>query len=252
MRRLSFRTVLIAVAAGFFLLGLVSTLVRPTTSPSPRPTATSSSDALDSTPAADSPQKTILILGVDSLEPDAPELRAVWFALLRPPGRDVFLLGLPIDRPVSGGSILEEAFGWESGPTASFLEALSELTPLPIDVVVVLDSKGFATLIDFLGGVPTAGTTVDGAAALSVVDLLKDDADASLQAQYRLLQALAAQVGGIQAGTDLQPLVDLIPAHAFVSLPVQQAIALVAPLLPLDPSRIHVSLPQADSETDRD
>lgn len=252
MRRLSFRSVLITVAAGFFVLGVVSTIFRPAMPSSPGATAAPTQDAMDSTPAAETPQLTVLILGVDSLELEAPQLRAVWFALVRPPGTELFLLGLPVDRPAHEGSTLEQAFGWQDGLPTSFLEALSELTPLPIDVIVVLDSKGFATLIDFLGGVPTAGTTVDGAAALSVVDLLKDDPDASLQAQYRLLQALSAQVSVLQPGSDLQPLVDLIPAHAFVSLPVQQAIALVAPLLPLDPSRVHVSLPQAGSETDRE
>lgn len=245
MRRTSFRTVLIAVACGFFLLGLASTILKPTASDPAAPRSTPALDTASSTPFAANPQRTVLILGVDSLLGESPELLAVWLASFRPPGREVFLLGLPVDRPVGDGSTLREAFAWSGAPDPAFLDSLSEVTPLPIDIVAALDSQGFSALIDFLGGVPTEGNTVDGAAALSVLTLLRDDPTASLQAQLRLLQALVLQVGGIQPGSDLQPLAALVPDHAYLSLPVSEAIALVAPALPFDPLKVHLRLPEA-------
>lgn len=245
MRTITFRSVLIAVAAGFFLLGIASTILRPTARP-PAESTSSPTEETGSTPAAETAQRSVLILGVDSLEAEPPELRAVWLASLRPPGRELFLLGLPIDRPSAEGLPLQDVFGYDDGPSSDFLEAFSTLTPLPIEAVVVLDTAGFSALIDFLGGIPTAGSVVDGRTALSVLDLLRADPAASLRAQYRLLQALSLQVGRIQPGTDLQPLVDLLPSHAYLSLPVQQVIAQVAPILPLEPKQIHVSLPVED------
>jgi hypothetical protein len=46
---------------------------------------------------------------------------------------------------------------------------------------------------------------------------------------------------------DITPLTALVPDHAYVSLPVTQAIALVAPLLPLETSRVHFDVYGASS-----
>lgn len=245
MRKTSFRTVLIGVACGFFLLGLASTVLKTTAPNTGTSQRTPSGGPSTSTPGGDSPQQTVLILGVDSLQSEDPQLLAVWIASFRPPGRDVFLLGLPVDRPVGEGSTLRDSFAWSGAPDPAFLESLVALTPLPIDHVVALDSQAFSTLIDFLGGVPTAGATVDGETALSVLGLLRADPAASLQAQLRLLQALVEEAGTVQSGTDLQPLAALVPDHAYLSLPLPEAIALVAPSLPFDPAAIHLRLPEA-------
>jgi hypothetical protein len=46
---------------------------------------------------------------------------------------------------------------------------------------------------------------------------------------------------------DITPLTALVPDHAYVSLPVTQAIALVAPLLPLESTRVHFDVYGASS-----
>jgi hypothetical protein len=227
---------LIAAAVIFFGLGLASVLIerRPAT-PTPRSTPVRST----STVSLDVPQVSVLILGVDTLDHDSGELQAVWLASFRPPGKELFLFGFPTDRRLPDGHTLREAYAAADDPGP----ALTPITKLPVDAVVVLDAQGFAELIDFLGGVPSGQTTVDGAAALNVLALLHDDPAAALLAQTRLLQALAQRAGAVQPGTDLQPLLDLAPSHAVVSMPAREALTLVAPYLPFESQRIHISLP---------
>ena len=247
MRSISFRTILIAAAVGFFALGVVTTVLRPRP-PADRATPTSTRRPRSTEPVHGPPQLTILILGVDSLDADDPALLAVWLASFRPAGRELFLFGFPTDHELADGTRLQQAFASGEDPLES-LESLASLSVLPLDAAIVLDSEGFAGLIDFLGGVPTGETSVDGAAALSVLALLRDDPAASLLAQARLLEAVSAQAPEVQPGTDLQPLLDLVPDHAASSMAAEQVLTLVAPYLPFESARIHVSLPATPAES---
>jgi len=241
MRSISFRTILIAAAVGFFALGVATTLLRPRP-PASRGTVTATVGPRSTEPSVGTPQVTLLILGVDTLAEDG-ELLAVWLASFRPPGKELFLFGFPTNRTLADGTSLREAYAAGAEPA----QALGSLTSLPVDAVLVLDAHGFAALIDFLGGVPTGETTVDGAAALNILALLRDDPQASLLAQARLLEALAGRAAEVQPGTDLQPMLSLAPDHALVSVSVEQALTMVAPYLPFESDRIHVSLPAAPS-----
>ena len=241
MRSISFRTILIAAAVGFFALGVATTLVRPRPPTSGR-TATPTVSPRPTEPSVGTPQVTLMILGVDTLADDG-ELLAVWMASFRPPGKELFLFGFPTNQTVADGTSLREAYA----AGAETAQAIGSLTSLPLDAVVVLDAQGFAALIDFLGGVPTGETTVDGAAALNILALLRDDPQASLLAQARLLEALTGRAAEVQPGTDLQPMLGLAPDHATVSISVEQALTMIAPYLPFESGRIHVALPSAPS-----
>jgi len=46
---------------------------------------------------------------------------------------------------------------------------------------------------------------------------------------------------------DLQPLMALVPGHAYLSVSVDAGLTLIAPYLPLEPGRIHLSLPAAQA-----
>jgi hypothetical protein len=200
------------------------------------------------TPVVAASQVSVLVLGVDSVQADPPSLLAVWLITFRPPGKEVFVFGFPLDQPLPNEAKLGETFSWSEGPEQKFLDSFASLAPLPLDAVVALDAEGFAATIDFLGGVPTGKETVGGEAALNVLDLLRADTAASLLAQARLLEALTARAELIEPGTDLQPLLALVPKHAYLSEPPQTVLALVAPYLPLVSSRIHLSLPSAEAE----
>jgi hypothetical protein len=234
------RTALLLIAAGFFALGIASVILRPRSPISPTfstPAATSA--------APNAPQETALILGVDDLQSESPHLVAVWLAAHRPPGDSLFLFGLPVDAATAEGPTLEESFAWSSdeGPDPAFLDAVRSISPLPLEFTVVLDETAFAGLIDFLGGVELDGADVGGREVLGVMSLLTSDPSAALEAQRRLLEALARRAQAVGPGSELQPLVDLIPDHAFTSIPASQVLTLAAPLLPLTADRIHVSLP---------
>ncbi len=241
MRNLSFRSILIVAAVGFFALGLFSVVLpkRPKTDPTDRvaPSATAASPLA----AADPRQRSVLVLGVDSFAGQPPELLAVWLASFRPPEPDVFVFGFPVDRRSDDGTTLRQAFAQSPQGGEAFLASIASLTPFPLDAVVALDATGFAVVIDFLGGVPTEAAPVGGASALQILLLLRDDPDAALLAQSRLLEALAVSAGSVRPGSDLQPLLDLIPSNAYVPSGAEALLTLIAPLLPLDPSRIHVS-----------
>jgi hypothetical protein len=242
MRSISFRTVLIAAAVGFFALGVVTTLVRPrSTDTFSHATATPRLRVTQR--SADVPQVTFLILGVDDLGAGG-ELQAAWLASFRPPGKELFLFGFPTDHRLEDGKSLRESYA--EAPDEP--QALASLTSLPVDAVVVLDAEGFAALIDFLGGVPSGETTIDGAAALNVLALLKDEPAASLLAQARLLEALSARAERVQPGTDLQPMIELVPDHAWASVPPGQLLTMVAPYLPFVGERIHVALPSVPGD----
>jgi hypothetical protein len=155
-----------------------------------------------------------------------------------PFGERAILFGFSTDRTLEDGSTAREAYASEEGT-----RALGGLTSLPLDAIVVLDAEGFATLIDAVGGMPTGESTVPGAAAVGVLALLQDDPQAALLAQARLLEAMRSQAGSVQPGTDLQPMLDVAEEHASISIPAEQLLAKVAPYLPFETERIHVSLP---------
>ncbi|HSB90220.1 MAG TPA: hypothetical protein VLD63_09370 [Anaerolineales bacterium] len=246
MSQRTLRATLLWIAAGFFALGLASVLLRPSA-----PSAATATSTDEPTPAPDAPQSTALILGVDDLGSSSPQLLAVWLAAHRPPGRAVYLFGLTTDTNTADGAKLTQAFSWKpgSGPSREFLSAVASLSPVALDVVVVMDETAFAALIDFLGGVELEGGVVGGREVIGVMGLLTGDAAASLDAQGRLLEALAQRAGQVGPGTELKPLADLVPEHLYLSIPTADALTRLAPLLPLDRSNIHISLPLPNEES---
>ena len=235
MPRRALRATLFWIAAGFFVLGVASVILRPSS-----PEASPATASVEPSPPPDAPQTTVLILGVDDLGSESPDLLAVWVATHRPPGKAVYLFGLPTDATTPDGISLEEAF---SRDPPEFMSALSALSPVPLDVVVVLDETAFASLIDFLGGVDLEGSRVGGRDVMAVMGLLVGDASASLEAQRQLLGAMTLRLVDVGPGTELQPLADLVPDHAYLSIPVADALTRLAPLLPIDPANILISLP---------
>jgi hypothetical protein len=190
-------------------------------------------------------QQAVLILGVDSLEIPEPSLLAIWLATLRPPARDVFLLGFPTDLPIGLEDLApaHERFRWdpETGPDLEFLTSLQAVTVLPPRLVVVLDRVGFAAVVDYAGGIDLNGVPITGEEVIAVLDLWRDDPTARVETQARVLEALTLRGPSIGATPDLTRLVSLIPTHAFLSSDVADAALLLAPLLPIEPSTLRVT-----------
>jgi hypothetical protein len=181
---------------------------------------------------------------MDSLQAPDPELRAIWIATFRPPGRDVFLLGVPVDFGISGGTTLAGLFRWtpSAGVDATFLAGLRQASPVVPDVILAADQTGFAALVDYMGGVVIDDAALNGSQVVGVLAMLADDPQTSLVAQGQILRALAWQVPNLGPTPDLTPLLALVPEHGYLSVPLSQLVGLISPVLPLQPTSIHVDL----------
>jgi len=188
-------------------------------------------------------QTTILILGVDRFD-QPPALRAIWFATFRPPGRSVFLYGLPTNAPIAAEDIvtLNALFSWsaDQGVDPLFLDTLAGVVPLQPDVTVLMDETAFASLIDYLGGVDLNGTVFSGTEVLGFLSLVVEEPEASLASQSRLIEAMVQRLPTLGALPDVTPLLGLVPDHAHLSLPSNQLMAMLSPLFPVEPAGIHV------------
>ncbi len=231
-RRAQLKLLLLVVMVGF-VLGLLSVLLG----------QVESGGATTPTAQAGLGQTTILILGVDRFD-QPPALRAIWFATFRPPGRSVFLYGLPTNAPIAGEDVvtLNAIFAWsaDTGVDPLFLDMLTRTVPLQPDATILMDDTAFAHLIDYLGGVDLNGTTFSGNEVLGFLSLVVEEPEASLASQSRLIEAMIQRLPDLGAAPDVTPLLGLVPDHAHVSLPADQLRGMLSPLLPVDPAEIHV------------
>jgi hypothetical protein len=232
-RRAQLKLLLLVIIVGF-VLGLLSTALG----------GIPSSGSSTPTPPAGIGQTTFLILGVDRFD-QPPVLRAIWFVTFRPPGRSVFLYGLSTDAPIPGQEpvTLGALFSWsaERGLDPLFLSQLAAAVPLEPDVTVLMDETAFAATVDFVGGVDLNGTVFGGEEVLGFLSLVQDQPEAMLAAQSRLIEAMVQRLPALGAAPDPTPLQRLVPELVHVSLPVSQLAGMLSPLLPVDPSEVHVS-----------
>lgn len=232
-----------------FVAGLASVLLRPRDDQSPPAsiqTEPSATVHLNIANATSSPQTTILILGVDQLGSATPQLEGIWFATFRLPGTDLFLFGIPLDAPVGAQAQLDlkDLFRWsaDQGPDALFMQALYATVPLSIDVILVIDKIAFAALVDYMGGVTLESGTLDGRQVIGVLELVENQPKAALEVQGRLVEALSEKAPNLGSTPDLSPLMALIPANAYSSIPAINVVAMITPLLPIQPEAIHIEL----------
>jgi len=225
--------VVVIVLALFFLAGLVTVLL-----------GGQSAGGSEGTPRAGSTE-TILILGVDNLAAAQPRLVAVWLATFSAEQRDVILFGQPIDGLVCGSSptTLQELFVWQpqTGPNSAFLASFGAAEP---DGVVVADEAAFTTLIDELHGLDLNGAELDGNQVVAVLRSLYQNPAGLLTSQEQFLISLAQRAAQPAGQVDLTRLTELIPEHAYTSVPPQDLITLYLRLLPLGPASILVFAPQ--------
>lgn len=238
---------LIVVTGAFFLLGLYSVFLQGgQTTQDPTRSANATNVSQGTTVPAESAQTTILILGVDSLQASDPTLKAVWYLTYQLPVTDVFLLGVPTNLQLQPDPSrqLDEAFTWspDAGVDPSFLVDLKATVPLSFDTWVVIDDTGFASAVDFVGGLKVNGTTFSGQDVLGILSLASSDAKTGLATQKRVLEGLSAQAETVGASPDLTPLVELVPEHIYLTSPLGQFVALISPVLPIKPETTHIEL----------
>ena len=235
MRKKPPTTYLLLALVAFFLIGLLSVLIRrnstetPTTSPS---VSTSSRKIiLDS-------QNTILILGVDEAVSAQPILHSIWFVTLDYELEEVSLRGFPTNyRHPESENTLTESFTWSaiSGFNNADLDPFEVLAPGSLLATIILDEEGFADLIDYVGGITINGESLDGRTVIGVLDMLYDQPEASLTMQARVIDAIVDSASHLGSTPELTPLIALIPEHASISKPAPELATLAIPFLPITP-----------------
>lgn len=221
--------VVVLIIASFFAAGLLTVLLGGESSPEPT-----------GTPKPDS-RESVLIIGVDDLSAPTPGLVAVWQATYSHANRDVILLGRSVDSLVCGNqpTTLSDLFSWDpsSGVSAEFLAAFEEMP------FVIADETAFSALIDELEGLELNGAHLQGNQVTAVLRTLYVNPGGSLTTQEQFLIALGGKVASNAANVDLNRLLELIPAHAYTSVPPQDLLTTYLRLQPLDPGSILVWAP---------
>jgi hypothetical protein len=218
--------VVVLIIASFFAAGLLTVLLGGESSP--EPTSTPETEASES----------VLIIGVDDLSAPSPQLVAVWQATYSHANRDVILLGRSVDSLACGSQpdTLTELFAWDpsTGVAPEFLAAFDEMP------FVVADETAFSALIDELEGLELNGAHLQGNQVTAVLRTLYGNPEGSLTTQEQFLIALGSKAAASAANVDLNRLLELIPTHAFTSVPPQNLLTTYLRLQPLDPGSILV------------
>lgn len=211
---------------------------------SPQKTPFTSIEIAPTTPIR-SEAVSILVLGVDEIKQDKPDLLSIWFISFHPPDKKIRLLGLPSDLLLPNTEIpLSEAFSlWEAPDYgADFITAMDHFSPHPIFGIAVLDEEGFSALIDYLGGFSLDDQTYDGASAIGTLRLLEDQPLVALKLQAQILRALSVKVPDLGETPELTQLTLLLPENAYTSPSPAQLATLASPLLPLQADLIEITI----------
>ena len=227
--------VVVLIIVSFFAAGLLTILLGGDSSTEPT-----------RTPEAE-PGESVLIIGVDDLTAPTPGLVAVWQATYSHANRDVILLGRSVDSLVCGNrpATLSELFSWDpsGGVAAEFLAAFEEMP------FVIADEIAFSALIDELEGLELNGAHLQGNQVTAVLRTLYSNPGGSLTTQEQFLIALGSKLASSAANVDLNRLLELIPAHAYTSVPPQDLLTTYLRLQPLDPGSILVWTPVEPAES---
>ncbi|MGB2895710.1 MAG: hypothetical protein WBB65_06045 [Anaerolineales bacterium] len=229
-----------------FAAGAISVLLQSENNRDTTPQSTSFA-AIDIAPSApiQSGAVSILVLGVDEIKHDKPELLSVWFISFHPPEKSIHLLGIPTDILLPDTEIpLSEAFSlWEAPDYgADFIAAMDDFSPHPIFGIAVLDEEGYSALIDYLGGFSLDDQNYDGDSAIGTLRLLEDQPLIALKLQAQILRALSLKVPDLGKTPELTPLTLLLPENAYTSPSPAQLATLASPLLPLQADLIEITI----------
>ena len=230
--------VVVLIIASFFAAGLLTVLLGGESSPDPVETLEAP------------PSESVLIIGVDDLSAPNPMLVAVWQATYSYSNRDVILLGQSVDSLTCGNQpkTLTDLFSWDpsSGVAPEFLAAFDDMP------FVIADETAFAALIDELEGLELNGAHLQGNQVVAVMRTLYGNPRGSLTSQEQFLIAIGGKAASDAANVDLNRLLELIPGHAFTSIPPQDLLTTYLRLQPLDPGSILVWAPDQAVESCED
>ena len=140
---------------------------------------------------------------------------------------------------------LTDLFSWDpsSGVAPEFLAAFEDIP------YVIADETAFSALIDELEGLDLNGAHLQGNQVVAVMRTLYGNPRGSLTSQEQFLIAIGGKAAADAANVDLNRLLELIPGHAFTSVPPQDLLTTYLRLQPLDPGSILVWAPDQAANT---
>jgi hypothetical protein len=180
-------------------------------------------------PAAANGQRNVLVIGVDTMQPENARLESIWMVLYFPGYSEFNLIPL-FPAALSGGpsqdDALSRAFNLRADhlPSTEFLAAVQDLDLWWNDVLVI-DEAGFARVIDQVGGVVLDGDTFNGANAVANLSNPWDAPKRALQGQVSLATALCSQSPGIFSPETIQAMGSLTGTHIFISGDMRSTLA---------------------------
>jgi len=158
-------------------------------------------------------QRNLLVIGIDDLSSPSPRLESVWLVSYFP-GQSAFTL-FPIypdilEKNNSDHEALVKDFSLDANdaPNQAFFDLLGRETWW--NNYLVIDEAGWATILDFLGGVIIDGRLLDGSGAPGSLTLW-DDPFASARGQTALLQAACLRAATLRQEDAIQGLSLLAP-----------------------------------------
>ncbi len=162
-------------------------------------------------------QRKILIVVVDQLKADDPQLETIWLATYVNARSHITLLPL-FPASLSGGErddlAVKNGFKLDGDGQLSqgFLDQIQS-KQIRWDNTFILDELGLAMLIDAVGGVDLGRGRVSGVRALSQIPLVQYDAQAALFAHAMLARSICRLSGDLVDQVEVQDLLQPLTAH---------------------------------------
>ena len=215
--------------------------------PSPAPLTPTPAPTNAPTPIPSSQQVAILLLVVDDRTAAQPWLEGCWVLTFKPGTDQYYLLGFPVDAPLTQQYTLRDYFN--ANPRledrSRFVEeALNKASAggLTINYYLYLDKAVLADFVDFLGGIPgySNGTRLTGAELRAQYEALAPNARQRIEFQQQTLEAIVTTIQRQAWAPDL--LRRLAERFAGLSLDADELLDLALAAGPLDQASFTVQI----------
>ncbi len=172
---------------------------------------------LDSTGAAPNGQRNILLIGIDRMDSDRPNLEGLWLLMNVSSSNRVSLM--PLFPALPGKDVLDTAqlvssfkLDPNGKPDVGFL-AIIQQAEFWWSNYFVIDQAGLAQLIDYNQGINLGSGQVGGGQAVASLASASVDGLAALNSQASLIQAVCNQQSGKLISADLRQVLTQLSGH---------------------------------------
>jgi hypothetical protein len=170
----------------------------------------------------------LLIIGVDRLNVQDPDLESIWLLGYFPNKPHISLVPVypsPPSPSLHGqAEIIRSIHLTADGHPSPELVRFLRKEHIWWNGHVILDATGMIELVDLLGGVQIGGQQLNGALAVSSFPPPSEDLPAALTGQTRLLRGMCSQIRQLDPSVDLRKLLNLMPNHLQTDIDVFETV----------------------------